>query len=308
MGGRGWIAVVGSVNADVVVDVARAPRGGETVEGRSARLHPGGKGANQAVQIARLATLVRLVARAGSDVLGDLVLESLASAGVDVSFVVRDEELGTGVASIVVDGSGENRIVVVPQANGRLSPADVAAAEAAIAGAALLLVQLEVPQPAVDHALSVAHRHGVPVLLNPAPARPLPDDVLRRVDWLVPNEHEAAALAGGARSAVDAARTLRERGARGVVVTLGAGGAIVVWGGGEEHVPAIPVERVVDTTAAGDAFCGAFAAMLAAGLSPPEAARVANAAGAVAVAREGAQPSLGDRAAIERALGEALPI
>ncbi len=303
MSERRWIAVVGSVNADVAVWAPSLPREGETALGTSAALFPGGKGGNQAVQAARLGSRVRLVARVGRDPLGDLAVGGLEGAGVEVETIVRDPEAGTGVASVWIGEDGANRIVVVPQANSRLSPDDIDRARAAIEGAALLAVQLEIPLEAVEHAVGVAAGSGVPVLLNPAPARPLPPELLRRVTWLVPNEHEASALTGippeGVRRAASA---LRERGAACVVVTLGASGALVLSSEGEEHVPAFPVEHVVDTTAAGDAFCGALASRLADGAPLLAAVRFASAAAAVAVTRAGAQPSLGGRSEIEAVL------
>jgi ribokinase len=299
--GREWIAVVGSINADVAVWTPVVPGDGETVLGTRAAVFAGGKGANQAVQAARLGAAVRLVGRIGRDVLGDLVAQSLTDAGVDVTSVARDDEEGTGVASIWIDRSGSNRIIVAPQANGRLAPADVDASREVVTGAKLLLVQLEVPLETVEHAVVLAAESHVPVLLNPAPARALRPELLARVEWLVPNEPEAAVLAG-LQSTLDAARALRAGGPRSIVVTLGSEGALVASEDGEQHVPAVPVEDVVDTTAAGDAFCGALAVGLASGQPLADAVRLANAAGAVAVARAGAQPSLGDRAAIEEAL------
>jgi ribokinase len=307
---RESIAVVGSINADVTVRVRVVPRRGETVVGTSAGVYPGGKGANQAVQAALLGASVCLLGRAGQDVLGDLVVASLAKAGVDVGRIVRDDGAGTGVASILVEETGENRIVVVPGANGLLSAVDIEADREAVEGAALVVAQLEVPQAAVERAFTIAAGHGIPTLLNPAPAQQLSPALLKRVDWIVPNMPEAEALAGfrvaDVGSAVKAARTLRSRGPRCVIVTLGAEGAVVVSDEGEERVPAVPADEVVDTTAAGDAFCGALAAGLASGVSLLEAVLVANAAGAVAVGRPGAQPSLGDRAAIDRALNPSM--
>jgi ribokinase len=307
--GRASIAVVGSLNADLSVWMASTPRAGETALGTRAALYAGGKGANQAVQAARVGARVRLVGRIGQDVLGDVVAASISGAEVELDGVVRDEEVGTGVASIWIDGSGENRIVVAQGANGRLSAADVDASRDAIAGAGLVVCQLEVPLEAIERASELAREHDVPVLLNPAPARALPGSVLGAVEWLVPNAVEAAALSGvevtGVESALVAARSLRELGPRGVVVTLGPEGAVVSAPGLEEHIPAVPVAEVVDTTAAGDAFCGALAAELAGGVGVLDAVRFAAAAGAVAVGVAGAQPSLGDRAAVERALSRA---
>lgn len=298
--------MIGSVNADVSVWVPSAPRPGETVLGRRAALHPGGKGANQAVQAARLGARVRLVGRIGRDVLGEVVVGSLAGAGVELDALLRDGETETGVASIWIDDSGENRIVVAPGANARLSADDVDACRSVIAGASLVACQLEVPFEAVERACASAGEAGVPVLLNPAPARALPASLLRAVEWLVPNAVEAEALCGvevtRVESGLAAARALRERGPRGVIVTLGAAGAVVSAPGLEEHVPAVPVAALVDTTAAGDAFCGALAAELARGVAVLEAVHFAVAAGAVAVGAAGAQPSLGDRAAVEAVL------
>lgn len=299
--------MIGSVNADVSVWVPSVPRPGETVLACRAALHPGGKGANQAVQAARVGARVRLVGRIGSDALGEVVVSSLAAAGVELDALLRDGDGGTGVASIWIDASGENRIVVASGANARLSAADVEACRPALAGASLIACQLEVPLEAVERGCEIAREAGVPVLLNPAPARTLPSSLLEAVDWLVPNAVEAEALCGvevtGIESGLAAARALRELGPRGVVVTLGPAGAAVSAPGVEEHVPAVPVAEVVDTTAAGDAFCGALAAGLARGAVVAEAVRFAVAAGAVAVAAAGAQPSLGDRAAVEAALG-----
>lgn len=306
MDGRGWIAVVGSLNADVSVWMESVPRPGETALGTRAALYAGGKGANQAVQAARVGARVRLVGRIGLDVLGDVVAASIAGAGVELEGVVRDAEAETGVASIWIDRSGENRIVVAQGANGRLSAADVEASRHAIAGASLVVCQLEVPLEPIERACAMAQEHGVPVLLNPAPARSLPASLLRAVEWLVPNAGEAEALCGVAVTGVDggfeAARALRVLGPRGVVVTLGSRGAVVSVPGVEEHVPAVPVTEIVDTTAAGDAFCGALAAELVRGAAAIDAVRFAAGAGAVAVGQAGAQPSLGDRDAVERAL------
>jgi ribokinase len=300
---RHSIAVVGSINADVSVWMESVPRPGETALGVRAALYAGGKGANQAVQAARVGARVVLVGRLGEDVLADVVEESISGSGVEVDHVVRDGDAGTGVASIWIDRSGENRIVVAQGANARLSAADVEASRGAIAGASLVACQLEVPLEAIERACAIAREAGVPVLLNPAPARVLPPSLLESVEWLVPNAVEAEGLCGiavtGVESAFAAARALRKLGPRAVVVTLGPRGAVVSAPGVEEHVPAVPVDEVVDTTAAGDAFCGALAAELAGGVGVLEAVRFAAAAGAVAVGTAGAQPSLGDRTAIE---------
>jgi ribokinase len=303
-----WIAVVGSLNADVTVRVGSIPGEGETVLAAGAAVFAGGKGANQALQAARLGARVRMVGRVGRDPLGELVVGSLTAAGVDIGGVAADGKETTGLATILIERSGTNRIVVAPGANERLSPEDVERCGDLIAGARLLLCQLEVPLETVERAVALAALGSVPVLLNPAPARPLPPSLLERVTWLVPNEHEAMALAGGAgdgiEAARDAARALRALGPS-VVITLGAAGAIVVTVDGEQAVPAVPVDDVVDTTAAGDAFCGALAFSLSRGSGLLEAVRLGNAAGAFAVTGAGAQPSLGTLADVEAMLSRA---
>ncbi|MFN2182802.1 MAG: ribokinase, partial [Anaerolineae bacterium] len=190
------IAVAGSLNMDLVVRSPRIPRPGETIIGGEYRHVPGGKGANQAVAAARLGAQVAMVGRLGRDAFGDQLRNNLAAGGVDTSFVVQDAGIATGVALIVVDDAGQNSIVVAPGANMRLSPADIDAAAQAIAGADALLLQLESPLDAVIRAAEVAHDHGVTVILNPAPARPLPPHLLALVDVLIPNESEAALLTG----------------------------------------------------------------------------------------------------------------
>jgi ribokinase len=273
------IAVVGSINLDVVVEVDRHPAPGETVIGGDRRELPGGKGANQAVAAARLGGVVVLVGRVGADEAGRRLLDGLGAEGVDVSHVQEDPEAPTGMALIAVDASGENTIVVSPGANARVSARDVQAAADVLAGAAVTLVQHEVPEEAVAAALAAA---GGTVVLNPAPARAL----VAPVDVLVPNRGELEALAGRAGDPVELARGLQ--GPRAVVVTLGAEGAVVVEGDRVDWARAPSVEAV-DTTGAGDAFCGALVQALAEGATLVEAARWAARAAAVGVTRLGAQ-------------------
>jgi ribokinase len=229
-------------------------------------------------------------------------LDSLAADGVDHALVMQDSEAATGVAFIVVDDAGENAIVVASGANMGLSPADVDAAEAVIADADVLLLQLEVPLAAVAQAARVAHAHGTMVILNPAPAHPLPHELLSLVDVLVPNESETALLTRlpvGDRAEIKAAAmALRELGVDTVVLTLGERGALLVEKGEEELIPAFEVTPV-DTTAAGDAFVGGLAVALAEGRSLADAVRWGNAAGALAATKLGAQPSLPARRAVE---------
>jgi ribokinase len=276
------ICVVGSVNLDIVVAVERHPAPGETVLGGDRTELPGGKGANQAVAAARLGREVALVGRVGEDAAGTRLRAGLRDEGVDVTFLAADRDAPSGVALIAVAADGENTIIVSPGANAHVGEHDVAAARDVLAGAAVTLLQLEIPGAAVDAAVRGA---GGTVVLNPAPARALEPQLLARVDVLVPNRGELALLGGsGAPEAV--ARSLPGPGA--VVVTLGADGALVVEGARVERVPAPRVEAV-DTTGAGDTFCGALADALARGAELVEAARWAVAAAALSVGRAGAQ-------------------
>jgi ribokinase len=289
------VTVVGSLNMDLVARAPRIPQPGETIIGDDFRTVPGGKGANQAVAAARLGAHVSMVGRVGRDAFADPLLNNLAAAGVDHTFVTQDPEAATGVALIVVDDAGQNSIVVASGANMRLSPADVEAAEVAIAAADALLLQLESPLETVTRAAEVARAHGVKVILNPAPARSLPGALLSLVDVLIPNESETALLTGmpvGDQAEAEAAATaLRGLGVGTVILTLGERGALLAREEKTELFPAFDVTSV-DTTAAGDAFVGGFAVALAEGQSLAEAVRWGNAAGALATTKLGAQPSL----------------
>lgn len=293
----GHIVVVGSLNMDLVVRSPRHPRPGETLLGSEFHTFPGGKGANQAVAAARLGGQVKMIGRVGADAFGKSLIQTLSHDGVDTS-QVRKLPVATGVALITVDDAGQNTIVVVPGANGELSPLDLSSAESSFEGAAVVVMQLEVPLLTVTQAADLAHRHGARVVLNPAPAQPLGTTLLKQVDVLIPNQPEAALLTG-VTSASAAARRLLASGVRSVIVTLGEDGVLIAEGETETHLTAHRV-TVVDTTAAGDAFVGAFAVALAEGRSTHEAAMWGNAAGALAVTRAGAQPSLPTRAAVER--------
>jgi ribokinase len=276
------IAVVGSINLDLVVAVERHPAPGETVVGADCRQLPGGKGANQAVAAARLGAQVAMVGRVGADAQGAWLREGLWTEGVGVEHVREDRQAPTGVALIAVDARGENTIVVSPGANARVDARDVAAASEVVSGAEVVLVQHEVPQAAVAAAIATA---GGTVVLNPAPARGL----AAPVDVLVPNRGELETLAGGRGDPVTLARSITGAGA--VVVTLGADGAVVVEGDRAERVRAPHIEAV-DTTGAGDAFCGALAEAIAGGASVVEAARWAVRVAAASVTRPGAQGGL----------------
>ncbi|MGH3343887.1 MAG: ribokinase, partial [Carbonactinosporaceae bacterium] len=273
------IFVVGSLNADLVVPVARHPGSGETVLGGDLTVHAGGKGANQAVAAARLGGSVGMLGRVGDDAYGALLLGSLAGAGVATAQIHVTPGVSTGVAMIPVRPDGENTIVVSPGANARVSEDDVDAAADVIAASRVVVAQLELPLPTVRRAARLAREAGGRFLLNAAPAAALDDGLLQDVDVLVVNEHEASLLLGrrvtqvmGVPEAQRAAEALRARGPCAVVVTLGAGGAVIDGGdegdgardGRAAHVPAIRVP-VVDTTGAGDAFVGGLAVELAAG-------------------------------------------
>ncbi len=304
---RPAVTVVGSINQDMVARVPRLPGPGQTVLGHDLVMAPGGKGLNQAVAAARAGANTAFVGMVGDDSAGQHLLAVLDEEGVDTRGVATVEAL-TGRALISVADDGENHIVVVPGANAAVSVAHVDRHHAPVERARVVLAQLEIPLVAVEAALSRARAAGVTTILNATPPLPLDASVLGLVDVLVVNEHEAAALAGGSVSspteASDAGRALRESGCGVVVVTLGSDGAVLVSEEGVVHRPAIPVE-VIDTTAAGDAFAGTFAARLAAGADLADALRWAVAAGALAVTALGAAPSIPVRRDVERLLARA---
>jgi len=297
------VLVVGSSNTDMIIRVPRIPRPGETILGGEFTMAGGGKGANQAVAAARAGGRVTLVARVGDDVFGERALAGFVADGIDTRFVLRTSGAASGVALIDVDDRGENSISVASGANALLSAADVESAAEAFAAADIVLVQLESPIETVEAAVRKAGEKGVPVILNPAPARPLDEDLLSLVSVLTPNESEAELLSGLAVRDADgvqrAAARLRARGAASVVITLGERGAYASSPEFEGLVPAFKVDPV-DTTAAGDVFNGALAVALAERLPLTEALRFAQAAAAISVTRPGAQPSAPSRAEIEK--------
>jgi ribokinase len=301
---RPAVTVVGSINQDMVARVPRLPGPGETVLGHDLVMVPGGKGLNQAVAAARAGAMTSFIGMVGDDSAGQHLLAVLDEEGVDTRGVATVGAL-TGRALISVADDGENHIVVVPGANAAVSVAHVDRHHAPVERARVVLAQLEIPLVAVEAALRRARAAGVTTILNATPPLPLDAELLRLVDVLVVNEHEAAALAGGSVStsadASDAGRALRATGCGVVVVTLGSEGAVLVSEGGVVHRPAIRVE-VIDTTAAGDAFAGTFAARLAAGADAGDALRWAVAAGALAVTTLGAAPSIPARSDVERLL------
>ena len=296
------ILVIGSLNADLVVRTPRFPAPGETISGGDLAIIPGGKGANQAVAVARQGTSVAMVGRVGSDSFGPTLIQNLQNNKVDTN-LVQISDSATGTAIIVVDSSGQNSIVLSPGANDKVTPADVDAVS--FQDGNMLLLQLEIPLETVIHAASVAHQNGLRVILNPAPARSLPDSLLADVDILVPNESELKLLSGQSvtdiDSAASAARTVLAKGVKTVIVTLGSNGALLVTDERIAHIPTFNVD-VVDTTAAGDAFIGGLAAALLKGKALEEAVRYGNASGALAATKFGAQPSLPTQDEVEQLL------
>ena len=297
------IVVVGSSTTDMVVKSRRSPRGGETLLGSDFIMVPGGKGANQAVCAAKLGAQVALVARIGNDLFGESSLANFRQAGVNTQYVTRDSNAPSGIALITVDEKAENAIVVAPGANYELSPEDVDNAAQEIKQARMLILQLEIPPQTVAHAIEVAHNAGVRVTLNPAPIRPLARDILKMVDVLTPNQHEAAELTGraGEGSELDApsaAKELMAMGPGSVVITLGNRGAYVTDGYINEFIEPIIV-KPVDTTAAGDAFTAALSCALAEGMNLSDAARFTNRVAAIVVTRLGAQISMPARSEVD---------
>ncbi len=297
------ILVVGSINMDLVVRVPRPPAPGETILGGDFQTFSGGKGANQAVAAARLGGEVTLVGRVGHDDFGYELVQGLADNRVNTNHVVKDPGSKSGIAMITVADNGENSIVVAPGANTLLSKDIILKHRKLIQKADLLLVQLECPLLTVTLAIELAHAYKVPVVLNPAPAQPLPESLLAKVTVLTPNESELALLSGE-NDLEQGIKTLRSRGVKSVVVTLGAQGARLVSETADLLLPSFKVAPV-DTTAAGDAFNGALAVMLAEGKPLPEAVRYGTAAGALATTKIGAQPSLPTRYAVEQLLVDA---
>jgi ribokinase len=288
------VVVVGSANTDMVVQVQHLPEPGETVLGGDYIQAQGGKGANQAVAAARLGAEVTFVARVGQDAFGETAVAAYKAEGIDTEFIVQDAKTPSGVAIIMVNHAAENIIAVAQGANAKLSPSDILAAEAVIRNANCLLVQLEVPLETVQSAVQLAVKYHVPVILNPAPVtKQLPIDLLGMVDFLTPNEVEAAYLAGehSAKHAMDSAYLLKSQfKIKNLIITLGEKGAAIV-AYRNQIVPPFHVQPV-DTTGAGDAFNGGLAVAIARGDNLVEAVKFANAVAALATTSSGAQLSM----------------
>jgi ribokinase len=304
---RAPVAVLGIFVADLAFKAPRLPVMGETILGQGFKDGPGGKGSNQAIAAARAGADVRMITRIGRDTFGEMAQKAWAADGIDTSAVSIDDTLPTGAAFIFVSTTtGDNAIIVEPGAAANLSPADVAAAEAIIAGSKVLVAQFEQPVETAIAGLALARQRGVITILNPAPAVPADPAIYTLCDYVTPNETEAATLTGlKVETEVDAlaaAKALVAMGARNALITLGEKGAFLHGEVGTAMIPAFKVANVVDTTGAGDAFNGGFATALAEGKSPLDAIRFANATAALSVQKPGTAPSMPMRAEIEALL------
>jgi len=299
------IFVLGSLNADFTVRLQAIPKAGETLLGESLMFSLGGKGANQAVAAARMGGRVSMAGKVGQDVFGDRLCEALRQEGIDMRLIRTDPDVSTGAAFIMLEPSGQNRIIVVPGANSTYTIDELHSAVTSLQEADLLLLQLEIDFQVVQAAVCSARELGVPVLLNPGPApkKPFSEDLLKMLDCITPNEVEAEALTGvrveNPQDAERAAKMLCSRGVEKVVITLGEQGAVVAERGNSALVPPCKVEAV-DTVAAGDAFTGALAVSLCEGADLFEASRFAAVAAAITVTRNGAMASIPRRAEVEQ--------
>jgi ribokinase len=301
----GKILIVGSANVDLVMKMDRLPRRGETITDADFWQTLGGKGANQAYGAALAGGAVQFVGCVGEDSYGEQIIANLRRAGVDVSCLFQEHGVATGTAMIMVEQGGENYLSVAPGANYRLSPTHLDQARRAFEGAAILLLQYEIRQETIRHAVDLAAALDIPVLFNLAPAHDIDPQIIRKVSILVVNETEAEFLCGfqvnSIETAAQAAQALRLMGPEQVIVTLGASGSYIDAAQVQAHLPAFPVQAV-DTTAAGDEYCGCLAVALVEGKSIQESVRFASAGAAIAVTRLGAQPSLPTRQEIDRLL------
>jgi len=300
------IVVVGSINIDLVACSERIPAPGETISGSVFNTYFGGKGANQAVAAAKLGHPVIMIGKVGNDLFGSQLEQALEAAGVSIQCVQRTRG-ASGVALIIIDRTGENSIVVVPGANGELGPADLEKYRDILLNAGMILTQLEVPFDVVEQVAGFACSHNIPLLLDPAPARELPTQLMQDATWVTPNEVEIRHLLNGAGANPNealAAEQLAAKGVRNIVVKLGSRGVLLK----QENETAVPVPgfpvKAVDTTGAGDAFNGAFAVGLLCGKSPVQSAKFANAVAAISVTRPGAQPSMPTRNEVEAFLSK----
>lgn len=295
MENKNKIVVLGSCNTDMVIKSERLPVPGETILGGTFMMNPGGKGANQAVAASRLGGEVTFITKVGNDVFGRQSLETYQKEGINTEYIFSDPKNPSGVALITVDGGGENCIVVASGANKTLSPSNVETVKEVISGAEILLMQLEIPIETVEYAARIANEKGVKVILNPAPAQELSNELLKNIYMLIPNEREAEMISGekvsGWESAKKAADVISSKGVDIVVITLGSLGALLKDGDNYVEIPAFRVEAI-DTTAAGDTFCGALAVAISEGRTLEEGIKFANKCSSIAVTKMGAQASI----------------
>ncbi|MGA2834452.1 MAG: ribokinase [Terracidiphilus sp.] len=298
-----WVTVLGSFVADLAFRTHRIPVWGETLMGNEFKLGPGGKGSNQAVAAARAGGRVSFISKLGPDPFGDMARALYKSEGIDTQFLFVTQS-ATGAATIIIDASkGENAIIVVPGACFEVTAEEVDQARALIAASSIFVAQLELPLAVVEHGLALAHSLGVPTILNPAPAAPLPESIYRHIDYITPNESEAAALTGVSvltvADAEKAANAFLARGVPNAIITLGAQGVFVKNAQVRAHVPAVDAGKVVETTGAGDAFNGGFAVAISEGMDLVEAAGFGCAAAGISITRPGTAPSMPTRAEID---------
>jgi len=298
------IVVVGSINTDLVTVTKRMPTTGETVIASDFQTHPGGKGGNQAVAVARLGYPVRLIGRLGNDAFGGELRTQLKTAGVDIGSVATSDVV-SGVAVILVSESSDNSILVAPGANYKVTPEDLDTNISILRNAGMVLTQLEIPLETVEYLARICARENVPLILDPAPAMELPTEIFKHITWLTPNQTEAAFYLGNQHSSLNplspakTADMFLSKGCHGVVLKMGADGSYLATQTGLNRlVPAFPA-KAIDTTAAGDAFNAGFATALMLGKSPLESASFAAAVAAISVTRRGAQPSMPSMGEVE---------
>lgn len=302
------ISVVGSCNMDIYATTEHLPEPGETVIGHSYIMTMGGKGANQAVAASKLGGDVTMIGRVGCDAFGRQMVDTLNSYSIHTSHIHCDDGAGSGMALIVVDRRPENVIVVIPGTNMRITPQDVLAAETEIKQSSVLLMQLEIPLDAIEAAIQTARLGNSLCILNPAPARQLPEVILQNIDLLTPNQNEARLMTGIPADTIEGARKagekLLEMGVPAVIITLGASGCLLVNKEGSLHIPAFSIADAIDPSGAGDAFMGGLAIALAEDRTLEQAARFGNASGALSTRKQGAMPAMVTRQELDAFLQE----
>lgn len=298
------VTVIGSFMMDLVVRTNKIPERGETVIGKSFARYPGGKGINQAIAASRSGARVNMVGALGDDKFGDEFLKIMSEENINAEFVFKDNVLATGVGLITLENDGSNRIIVVPGANLSFRKEDLDNLHTLIKKSNILVVQLEIDFDMIMESINIAYGYDIPVLLNPAPARSIPDSILSKLTYITPNEIEAEILTGIKVDSIEnaelAAIKLLDKGINNVILTLGDRGAFIANNEICEHIPGYKVNNVVDTVAAGDSFNGAFVAGISSGKTIEESVKLANAAGAYSVSVSGAIPSIPFKKDIEQ--------